>query len=164
MDEALKSILDRLYEVDSPCPSREVFDIPTAKEIEREAYAAAVIDADNIEGDSGRLFVNLVATSRGAMDPKLGGNKVAWAHHCQPLIAALSGDMLHFIKRLGRDEVTNISRKSGRGMMEAPVQADFRDAEFDGLEDVSVRTDKRVRLGLRFSVPLTVGDFKWAYP
>lgn len=163
MDEALKSILARLYEVDSPCPSREVFDIPSAKEIEREVYAAAANDSENIKDNSGRFFVILVATSRGAMDSKLGSNKAAWEQHCKPLIAALSGDILHFIKRLGRDEVTNISRKSGRGMMEAPVHADFRDADFDGLEDVAVRTDQRVRLGLRFSGPLTVGDFKWAH-
>lgn len=164
MDEELKSILARLYEVDSPCPSREVFDIPSAKEIERAAYAAAATDAANIDDSSGPAFVSLVATSRGAMDPALGHNKVAWAHHCQPLLTALSGDMLHFIRRLGRDEVSNIARKSGRGMMEAPVHADFSDATFDGLDDVEVRTDKRVRLSLRFSVPLLVGDFKRAYP
>lgn len=164
MDKELKSILDRLYEVDSPCPTRDVFDIPSAKEIERECYAAAANDADNIKDDSGRFYVILVATSRGAMDPQLGNDKVAWEKHCKPLLSALSGDILHFIRRLGKDEVTNLDRKSGRGMMEAPVNADFSDADFDGLEDVAIRTDKRVRLGLRFSGPLTVGEYKWAYP
>lgn len=163
MDKELKSILDHLYEVDSPCPTRDVFDIPSAKEIERDCYTAAANDAGSLADDSGRFYVVLVATSRGAMDPALGADKAAWEQHCKPLLAALSGDIRHFIKRLGRDEVTNISRKSGRGETEAPVHADFGDVDYDGLEEVTVRTDKRVRLGLRFSGPLTVGTFKWAH-
>lgn len=164
MDKGLKEILSRLYEVDSPCPSRDVFDIPTAKAIKDEVYAAALVDADNIENDAGRFSVVLTATSRGAMDPQLGSDKLAWERHCKPLLTSLSGDILHFIQRLGKDEVTNIERKSGRGVMEAAVHADFGSAEYDGLDAVSLRTDKRVRLGLRFSGPLVAGTFKWAYP
>jgi hypothetical protein len=164
MDADLKNLISRLYETDVRCPSREVFDIPSKNTITKETEQAAHEAAGDLEGETGFFFVQIEATSRGALSTELDKNVAVWEQHCKPLLNALAGDILHFIRMMKRDEVAMLGRTSRRGVQEAPVYADYADTEYDGLAEVDIRADKRVVLRLRFKGPLVAGDFKHSYP
>lgn len=143
------------------CPSLDDFQIPSEREI-RE-----MIDDDVLEKvkEDDNVAVFEVYASVGKDIPR--GFKIdsvaEWKKNCGEVVHDLAYRILEIIWKMGTDEVGFISRVRGRHVEEARVEASYKDAYFEGLDGVTIEGNEVV-LWLKFSMPVWVGKWEYAYP